>query len=122
MSSTDFVIERVSASPDAAHLRAQVPADLLYFEGHFEGRPMLPGIAEVLLLVHRRAQEVFGPLGAEKRMVRLKFEAVIVPGDLLDVHLARSEKDGEARIEFRILRGDERCASGAFVYALGAAR
>lgn len=122
MGSTDFVIERVEVSPDAAHLRAHVPADLLYFEGHFAGRPMLPGIAEVLLLVHRRAREVFGPLGAEKRMVRLKFEAVIVPGDVLDVHLARtearSETVAEARIEFRILRGDERCASGALVYSL----
>ena len=118
MSSTDFVIERVDVSPAHAHLRAVVPADLLYFEGHFEGRPMLPGIAEVLLLVHRRAREVFGALGAEKRMVRLKFEAVILPGDALDVHLERSEKDGETRVEFRILRGEQRCASGAIVYGL----
>lgn len=117
MSSTDFVIERVGVSPERAHLRAEVPGDLLYFEGHFEGRPMLPGIAEVLVLVHRRAREVFGALGRERRIVRLKFEAVIHPRDVLDVHLEKSERDGETRLEFRIVRGEERCASGVIVYA-----
>lgn len=116
--STDFVIERVSVEGDRAHLRATVPADLVYFEGHFEGRPMLPGIAEVLLLVHRRARESFGELGREKRIVRLKFESVIRPGDVLDVHLERVTVEGgaELRIELRILRGEQRCASGVIVY------
>ena len=118
MPSTDFVIERLEVSADRAHLRATVPADLLYFEGHFEGRPMLPGIAEVLLLVDRRAREVFAGLGPAKRLVRMKFEAVIHPHDVLDVHLEKSagSTDAETRVELRIARGQIRCASGVIVY------
>lgn len=117
MPSTDFEIERLQVSADRAHLRAKVPADLLYFEGHFEGRPMLPGVAEVLLLVDRRARELFEGLGPARRLVRMKFEAVIHPRDVLDVHLEKSATaEGETRIELRIARGETRCASGAIVY------
>lgn len=117
MSSEDFVVERIAVSADAAHLRASVPLDLRYFDGHFEGNPMLPGIAQLIALVHRRARESFGALGREKRIVRLKFEAVIKPGDVLDVHLERGPaKDGGIQVRFEIRRGETRCASGAIVY------
>jgi 3-hydroxymyristoyl/3-hydroxydecanoyl-(acyl carrier protein) dehydratase len=114
----DFVIEQLTRDGDHAHLRASVPEDLRFFEGHFEGSPMLPGIAQLLALVHRRARDAFGALGAEKGVVRLKFEATIRPGDLLDVHLERrtAPGSGDTQIRFRILRGTTSCASGAIVY------
>jgi 3-hydroxymyristoyl/3-hydroxydecanoyl-(acyl carrier protein) dehydratase len=117
----DFVVEQLALEGDRAHLRASVPHDLRYFEGHFEGSPMLPGIAQLLALVHRRAREVFGAIGRESGIVRLKFEATIRPGDVLDVHLERQhlerpEAPRETQVRFRILRGETRCASGAIVY------
>jgi len=112
----DFVVETLSATVDEAHLRAWVPDDLRWFEGHFEGRPMLPGIAQLLLLVQRRGIEVFGPLGREHRIVRLRFEAVIEPGDIVDVHLERRPEVDGLRLQFVVERAGTACASGAIVY------
>jgi 3-hydroxymyristoyl/3-hydroxydecanoyl-(acyl carrier protein) dehydratase len=117
MGSADFVVERIEAGAGRARLRAEVPLDLVFFEGHFEGRPMLPGIAQLLALVHRRARELFPGLGDEKRLVRLKFEATIVPGDVLEVLLERADAAEESTVRFEIRRGEVRCASGGIVYA-----
>jgi 3-hydroxymyristoyl/3-hydroxydecanoyl-(acyl carrier protein) dehydratase len=115
----DFVVERVEVEGDRARLRVIVPADLRYFEGHFEGRPMLPGIAQLVGIAHQRGREVFGDLGRERRMARVKFEAVIHPGDALDVVLERSVglREGETQVRFEIARDGARCASGVIVYA-----
>ncbi len=109
-------VERVAA--DVARLRVRVPEDLRFFEGHFEGNPMLPGVAQLVALVHRRAGEVFGPLGREARIARLKFESVIAPGDRLEVGLERAagSAPGETQVKFRIARGTQTCTSGAVVY------
>ncbi|UJR82615.1 hypothetical protein [Sandaracinus amylolyticus] len=116
--SEDFVVREVERTPERAVLRATVPVDLRFFEGHFEGNPMLPGVAQLVALAHRRAREVFGALGREKRIVRVKFEAVIHPGDELDVTLERSagSAPGETQVRFDISRDGTRCASGAIVY------
>lgn len=118
MSSEDFVVERLEVTEARAHLRASVPHDLRFFEGHFEGNPMLPGIAQLVVLAHRRAREVFGDLGREKKIARVKFEAVIVPGDVLDVVLERGPglAEGETQVRFEIRRDATRCASGVIVY------
>lgn len=116
--SEDFVVERVEVTETRAHLRASVPQDLRFFEGHFEGNPMLPGIAQLVALAHRRAREVFGDLGTEKRIARVKFESVIRPGDELDVVLERGPglAAGETQVRYEIARAGTRCASGVIVY------
>lgn len=116
--SEDFIVEELERSAERARLRASVPHDLRFFEGHFEGDPMLPGIAQLLALAHRRARASFGGLGPEKRIVRVKFEAVIRPGDVLDVTLERGAGigAGETQVRFDISRDGTRCASGAIVY------
>ena len=111
------MVERVEVGPSTAHLRTAVPPDLRFFEGHFDGDPVLPGIAELLLLVHRRARELWGELGRERRITRLKFEQAIRPGDALDIHLDRSATDEETVVRFRIERGGQACATGAIAYA-----
>lgn len=112
------MVEELERTGERARLRASVPNDLRFFEGHFEGDPMLPGIAQLLALAHRRARTAFGDLGREKRIVRVKFEAVIRPGDVLDVMLERSAGigEGETQVRFEIARDGTRCASGAIVY------
>jgi 3-hydroxymyristoyl/3-hydroxydecanoyl-(acyl carrier protein) dehydratase len=116
--SEDFGVHEVARTAERVVMRVSVPPDLRFFEGHFEGEPMLPGIAQLLALAHRRAREVFGALGREKRIVRVKFEAVIRPGDALDLVLERSagSGEGEAQVRFEITRDGARCASGAIVY------
>lgn len=114
----DLAFERIAASADRAHLRVLIPPNLRYFEGHFEHEPMLPGVAELIALVQRPARQLFGPLGREARIVRAKFESVIRPRDVLDVHLERTPgpAEGEIALRYRIERGGTVCASGAIVH------
>lgn len=119
-------LERLSLSPDLATpnafiVRLRVPHDLRHFEGHFEQNPMLPGVAEILEVVDREGRHAFPALvsARAKRMTRLKFLAVILPGDELAVHLSLST-EGELQLRYRIDRilahGAETAASGALTY------
>lgn len=119
-------LERLSVSPDPATpnafiARLRVPHDLRHFEGHFDQNPMLPGVAEILEVVDREARHAFPALvsAGAKRMTRLKFLAVILPGDELAVHLSLST-EGEPQLRYRIDRvfadRAETAASGALTY------
>ena len=82
---------------------------------------MLPGVAEILEVVDREARHAFPALvsAGAKRMTRLKFLAVILPGDELAVHLSLSA-EGEPQLRYRIDRvladRAEIAASGALIY------
>lgn len=119
-----FVVTPVTAATDAETLlRVEVPTDLVFFEGHFEGNPMLPGVAQVLALVDAQARRAFPVLadrGAQK-LSRLKFQATIRPGDTLELGLALEPTSGEgAQVRFRLERLHpvaERASSGVLGYA-----
>lgn len=102
-------------------LRVEVPADLVYFEGHFHGNPMLPGVAQVLSLIDVEARRRFpelAPLGA-KKLLRVKFQATILPGDSLEVGLQHETRRGH-ELHFRIERlgaAKERASMGVLGYA-----
>jgi 3-hydroxymyristoyl/3-hydroxydecanoyl-(acyl carrier protein) dehydratase len=108
---------RVAVSPEAAHFTTSIPEGLRFFEGHFEGSPILPGVAEVLLLVERPAREAWPDRGGARRLSRVKFERAIRPGDALDVHLERTTGDEGTRVRFRIERAGQPCASGTITFA-----
>ncbi len=57
-----------------------VPDDLFYLEGHFPGKPILPGVVQIGWAVHY-FQEFFGDAGDFLRLEVLKFQQVIQPGD-----------------------------------------
>jgi len=81
-----------------------------WFEGHFDGFPVLPGIVQILEFVLRPARERWPGLGAPVRLRRLKFKRLIRPGDVLTVRIAR--KGGGAILDFEIRCGAEPCATG----------
>jgi acyl-coenzyme A synthetase/AMP-(fatty) acid ligase/3-hydroxymyristoyl/3-hydroxydecanoyl-(acyl carrier protein) dehydratase len=90
-----------------------VPADLAYFEGHFDGDPILAGVVQLELLVARQVAITWPELARPRGIVRLKFRRPIRGGDDLVLDLERAETE---RVDFDITRGGEACSSGTLIY------
>ena len=74
------------ASPFKA--RFDIPVDHPCFSGHFPGQPIFPGVL-LLERVMSLAQTSLGQPLNECTVYNVKFLAAVVPGDALDVQLAR---------------------------------
>lgn len=117
----DFDVRSVRLEgPDKAVFEVFVPASLSFFEGHFEGNPIVPGVAQVILCERlARSHLKFATLGAAKGLQRLKFLAAIGPGETLHVSLSGRQTADEAAVQFSVLRGDTPCATGTLKFHLG---
>ena len=74
-----------------------VPADAAYFDGHFPGRPILPGVVELLLALEAVARE----RGSAQSLRELKFarlRQLVLPGEHLDLH-TRQLDTGQMRLD-----------------------
>lgn len=103
----------LSADAGAGRFAVTVPADLLYFQGHFPGAPILPAIAQLLTLVLDRVHALWPDLGQPRRVARLKFMRAIDPGDEIEVHLERAA----AEVRFTLVRAGADCTRGALTFA-----
>ena len=95
-------------SPIVLHVAADHPA----FEGHFPGRPLLPGVsllAEVIEAVLSQP-ELAALLGPRPRIGIAKFLAPVLPGAELGLHL----RPQAGRVHFDVRQGDRLTASGHF--------
>ena len=121
VSTEAFEVRAVEGTGSERRLHVQVPLGSRFFEGHFDGMPMLPGVASVVAIAHREASRTLGPLGAPRRMTRVKFTEAILPGDRLVVSLAREHEEAEVRVRFRIERivsdAPRMASSGTLIYA-----
>ena len=59
-------------------------ADLQAFQGHFPGHPVLPGVVQVDWAI-RFGTRAFGDLGGFRGIDQLKFQALIRPGDVVEL-------------------------------------
>lgn len=120
----DFALTYERRDGDEVVIGLVVPEALVYFEGHFEGNPMLPGVAQVLALVDTRARALFDDALAgrgARRVSRLKFQATIRPRDRIELALSVSRAE-EPQVRFKIekLAPDgtrEAATSGVLTYA-----
>jgi 3-hydroxymyristoyl/3-hydroxydecanoyl-(acyl carrier protein) dehydratase len=78
--------------------RVRVERSSRAFAGHFEGEPILPGVASLLVVRHGlRALGV-----ALQALPSVRFRHAIGPGDLLEVSAARPDDDGRCRFEVKV--------------------
>jgi acyl-coenzyme A synthetase/AMP-(fatty) acid ligase len=82
---------------DEAMLTLYVPPYLTYFDGHFPGGPVLPGVVQ-LLWVDRFARQLFDAAGSWQRLEAIKFTRLLLPDTV--VTLTLRARDGADVIQF----------------------
>lgn len=102
----------ISREGDTARLSVSLPPELAYFQGHFPGEPILPGISQVHMAVLLAGVVLdFEPVGAD--LNRAKFKDIVRPGETLDLALTADRARG--RLTFRWLRANGNEASSGVV-------
>ena len=76
----------LETTSDKAHARVLAHADLIVFDGHFPGTPILPGVAQLDWAIHM-ARDVFALPPHVACVEALKFQNVVRPGTMLDLSL-----------------------------------
>jgi hypothetical protein len=92
-----------------------VPANYVYFEGHFPEHPILPGAAQLSDMVLPCVRSARPELGALTHMTRLKFSERISPDDTIEVHL--HWRGTEPALEFALRRASTLCAAGRLSFS-----
>lgn len=87
---------------DSARFELLVPADLHWFQGHFPGHPVLPGVVQVGW-VYQLAGEVFARLAPFRGLRAVKFHQLIEPDTRLVLLIERHPQ----RLDWRYLRADD---------------
>lgn len=73
-----------------ATLRFWVPAELYWFGGHFDGRPVLPGVVQTHWAA-TLAAHLFAPQGRFEAIDNLKFHQLVAPDTELTLCLSVAE-------------------------------
>ncbi|MGR9105688.1 MAG: AMP-binding protein [Gammaproteobacteria bacterium] len=94
-------------------LELRVRSDLLYFEGHFPGQPILPGVVQ-LAWVERYGEIFFAIEQPFLRLELIKFKKIIGPGALLKMTLGWTATNG--RLYFELYSEIDSHGSGRMVY------
>jgi predicted hotdog family 3-hydroxylacyl-ACP dehydratase len=89
----------------------EVPSGDAYFEGHFPGRPILPGVAELTLVLEALAREARRPFPIQG-IAFARLRQLVFPGDRLEL-AARDQ--GAPRLRFDLKREGVLVANGEFI-------
>lgn len=107
-----------AACDEVVEIKLHLPPGLRYFEGHFPGCPLLPGVVQVKWAVDLGRAHCAALFAAQPRFVSLsnvKFMRVILPESVVDLRLEASCARGRLAYEYRV--GGALCSSGAIGFA-----
>jgi 3-hydroxymyristoyl/3-hydroxydecanoyl-(acyl carrier protein) dehydratase len=93
-------------------LELRVPPELAYFEGHFPGLPILPGVVQIDWSV-RFARERLDLCGKFAAAENLKFLSIVRPDTRLTLAL-QAEKN--TRLTFNYFSQNRKYSSGTLVF------
>jgi len=99
----------------AATVRTTLPRDYLFFEGHFEGYPVLAGGVQLHNMLLPALRALCGELPDVTALDGLKFLARMAPGDDIDIRL--EPNDDRTRVSFAFVHGERRCTVGRVTFA-----
>ncbi|MBU2967482.1 AMP-binding protein [Amphritea sp. 2_MG-2023] len=84
---------------NCAELVCQIPANLIYFDGHFAGNPILPGIVQVHWAEHY-GRQLLSLVGRFDRLEVVKFQQVIFPESTINLTLEYQPEKGKLNFRF----------------------
>ncbi len=99
----------VESSPGHARIDFAVPVSLEYFDGHFPGCPLLPGVVQIGWAIEL-AREHIGFDASFRSLSAVKFMRVIQPGDRVTLLLEFDAARRELTFEYQL--AGESCSSG----------
>lgn len=102
-------IRELESAPQRMLLEVIAPANLLYFDGHFDVAPILPGVVQVDWAIHY-GRQYFKLLTRFKGINALKFQQVIQPDIPVQLELLYDTAKGS--LQFRYLSDAGQHASG----------
>lgn len=91
-------------------LLVRIPSASPFFEGHFEGRPILPAVAHLALVQESLEDFRAAPVVIES-IEMARFRAPVAPADELEVLLVLS--DCGSRVRFDVTRNGVQVSNGA---------
>ena len=103
------VVAAHSLTPATKLLTLRIPSDLCYFEGHFPGHPLLPGVVQVTWAA-QFGREYFDLPKQFTRLSLVKFMRVIAPESRVTLTLEYKEARKELAFAYRC--GEALCSSG----------
>jgi len=124
-----FVSEVIDVVPgERAHGRWTLTGDEPFFEGHFPGRPTLPGVLMVEALAQVGAMAVLadpryaGKLPLFGGIDKSRFRRQVVPGDTLDLEVSMDQLGSSAGRGSGVARVGEEvaCQAGLFFVIVAA--
>lgn len=114
--------ELVGSTQEGEVLRLSlfIPANLYYFDGHFPGRPVLPGVVQTHWAVHY-GREHWGELGEFTALEAVKFQQVVTANQTLLLRLEYQRDKGKLYFSYTSGSATEPIAhaSGRVVFAQG---
>ncbi|WP_203143250.1 AMP-binding protein [Marinobacter mangrovi] len=99
---------------DQIRLDLHVPGNLIYFDGHFEQYPVLPGVVQVHW-AQQFASRHFDVPGRFTSLEVIKFQQVILPDARLTLLLTYHREKG--KVSFQYEAGNQRYSSGRICFA-----
>jgi 3-hydroxymyristoyl/3-hydroxydecanoyl-(acyl carrier protein) dehydratase len=94
--------------------RTMVRKDSPWFCGHFPGDPILPGIAQIELVLTLLENHFRRPVRL-RRLGRVKFKKIVRPGETLDIQAGAGNKENVYC--FRIVSAGEEVCAGMITLA-----
>lgn len=103
------ILGRRRTGDGGVELDMEIPPGLLWFQGHFPGHPILPGVVQMDWAVNFGREELGLALPAAREF-QIKFKSIIAPGDRLT--LALRHDSARDRLSFEYRRDGETCSTG----------
>jgi 3-hydroxyacyl-[acyl-carrier-protein] dehydratase len=90
--------------------QVEVPADSIWFDGHFPGEAILPGVAQLAMVVEILCDALHKTVCVDD-VRRVRFKQAIMPAERITVELTPKENKPLA-YGFRLMKGAKLACSG----------